>query len=106
LLAVLGPAYAPALGPLAALLPGVAAYAAASSLSAFFTNHLGRPQWAAKIAGLSLALNTAGALWAVPRFGMLGAAWSTSVSYGIAITVAAAWFLRETGLPWRALVRR
>jgi O-antigen/teichoic acid export membrane protein len=104
--AVLGPAYAPALGPLAALLPGVAAYAAASSLSAFFTNHLGRPQWAARIAGLSLALNTAGAFWAVPRFGMLGAAWSTSVSYGIAITVAAAWFLREAGLPWSALVRR
>jgi O-antigen/teichoic acid export membrane protein len=104
--AALGPAYAPARAPLAALLPGVAAYAAASSLSAFFTNHLGRPQWAAKIAGLSLVLNTAGALWAVPRFGMLGAAWSTSLSYGIAITVAAVWFLRETGMPWRALVRQ
>ena len=40
---VMGPAYADSVLPLAALLPGVAAYAAASSLSAFYTNHLGRP---------------------------------------------------------------
>ncbi|RZK99028.1 MAG: teichoic acid transporter, partial [Rubrivivax sp.] len=40
---VMGAAYADSVMPLAALLPGVAAYAAASSLSAFYTNHLGRP---------------------------------------------------------------
>src|SRR5574343_1596472 len=39
---VMGEVYAASLLPLAALLPGVAAYAAASSLSAFYTNHLGR----------------------------------------------------------------
>ena len=36
---------------------GVAAYAAASSLSAFYTNHLGRPQLSGAIAGLSLPLS-------------------------------------------------
>lgn len=94
---VLGPAYAGALAPLAALLPGVVAYAAASSLSAFFTNHLGRPQLAGCIAALSLALGTLGCLWAVPRWGMTGAAASTSVAYVVAIGAALWLFRRAAG---------
>jgi len=100
----LGAAYAPALGPLALLLPGVAAYAAASSLSAYFTNQRGRPQWSAAIAGLSLALTLAIASFAVPRYGAGGAAAATSLAYAIAIGVALRSFLRDAGLPWRAVI--
>jgi O-antigen/teichoic acid export membrane protein len=95
---VLGEAYAGSLRPLAALLPGIVAYAAASSLSAFFTNHLGRPHLAGLIATLSLTLNTLGCLLAVPRWGALGAAASTSVAYVGAIGVAL-WLFRRASRP-------
>jgi O-antigen/teichoic acid export membrane protein len=101
---VLGPVYAAALHPLALLLPGIAGYAAASSLSAYYTNHCGRPQWSAGIAGLSLALTLAIAAWSIPRFGAAGAALATSLAYAMAILVALRLFLRDAGLPWRALI--
>ncbi|WP_428419999.1 lipopolysaccharide biosynthesis protein [Methylibium sp.] len=100
---VLGAAYAGALLPLGLLLPGIAGYAAASSLSAYYTNQRGRPQWSAAIAGLSLALTLAIAAWSIPRYGAAGAALATSLAYGLAIAVALALFLRDTRLPWTAL---
>lgn len=103
---LLGAAYAGAWKPLALLLPGVVLYAAASALSAYFTNHLGRPQWPAWIAALSLASNTLGCLWAVPRHGLAGAALSTSASYALAMGFAVTLFLRASGLPLRALWQR
>lgn len=95
---VLGEAYVGSLMPLAALLPGIAAYAAASSLSAFFTNHLGRPHLSGLIATLSLTLNTLGCLLVVPRWGALGAAASTSAAYVGAIGVAL-WLFRRAARP-------
>ena len=102
---VLGAAYADALLPLLLLLPGVAGYAAASSLSAWFTHQRGRPQWAAGIAGLSLLLTLLIAAFSVPRYGVAGAAVATSAAFLIAIAVALRLFLRDAGLPWRALWR-
>ena len=102
---VLGAAYADALLPLLLLLPGVAGYAAASSLSAWFTHQRGRPQWAAGIAGLSLLLTLLIAAFSVPRYGAAGAAVATSAAFLIAIAVALRSFLRDAGLPWRALWR-
>lgn len=96
----LGHAYFDARWPLAALLPGIAGYAAASSLSAFYTNHLGRPHLSAAVAGLSLTLNVCVSLWAVPRWGALGAAVSTSLAYLVAIVVACGIFLKHAGLGW------
>jgi O-antigen/teichoic acid export membrane protein len=101
----LGAGYAEALVPLALLLPGVAGYAAASSLSAYYTNQRGRPQWSAGIAGLSLALTLVIAAVAVPRLGAAGAALATSLAYVVAIALALRIFLRDAGLPWRALLR-
>jgi O-antigen/teichoic acid export membrane protein len=100
---VLGAGYEGVSTPLALLLPGVVAYAAASAVSAYFTNQLGRPGWAGRVAALSLVLNTLGCLWAVPRYGAAGAAASTSLSYLIAIAAAWAVFLRAAGLPPNAL---
>lgn len=102
---VLGEAYREALLPLLLLLPGIAGYAAASSLSAFYTNHRGRPQWSAAIAALSLAITLAVAALAVPRLGGAGAALATSAGYLVAIGVALRLFLRDAGLPATALWR-
>lgn len=103
--AVLGEAYRASLVPLALLLPGVAVYAAASALSAYYTQHLGRPHWAAGIAGLSLTLTLAIAAWSVPRWGAPGAAVATSLAFLGAIGVAWTLFARDTGLRWSALLR-
>jgi O-antigen/teichoic acid export membrane protein len=99
----MGEAYAASLWPLAALLPGVAAYAAASSLSAFYTNHLGRPQLSGLIAGTSLLISFGCGWLLVPRWGVVGAGVSSSLGYGVAIVAAYAVFLRQAGLPVRAL---
>ena len=101
----LGEAYQASLWPLAALLPGVAGYAAASSLSAFYTNHLGRPQLSGAIAGLSLLISFSLGWLLVPRYGALGAGVSSSVGYLGAIAVAYGVFLKQAGLPVRALWR-
>ncbi|RZL10678.1 MAG: teichoic acid transporter [Rubrivivax sp.] len=99
----MGPAYAASVWPLAALLPGVAAYAAASSLSAFYTNHLGKPQLSGGIAALSLAISFGAGCVMVPGMGALGAGVASSLGYIVAIGVAYAVFLRQAGLPLRAL---
>ncbi len=100
---VMGAAYEASLWPLAALLPGVAAYAAASSLSAFYTNHLGKPHLSGAIAGLSLLTSLLVGLALVPRWGPTGAALASSSGYFLAISGAYAVFLRHAGLPLRAL---
>lgn len=101
---LLGPAYAPAVPVLALLLPGVALYGAASALSSWFTNHAGRPQVPALLATGSLLINIAVSVWAIPRWGMLGGALATTLSYAITIGVAALWFARASGQPlWRIL---
>src|SRR5690606_16935866 len=80
----MGEAYAASVWPLAALLPGVAAYAAASSLSAFYTNHLGKPHLSGGIAALSLSISF-GAGWVlVPSLGALGAGVASSLGYLVA----------------------
>lgn len=100
---VMGPAYEASLLPLAALLPGVAAYAAASSLSAFYTNHLGRPQLSGAIAGMSLTISFCVGWFLVPMWGPLGAGVASSAGYIVAIVAAYGVFLKHAGLPVRAL---
>jgi O-antigen/teichoic acid export membrane protein len=102
---VMGPAYAASLLPLAALLPGVAAYAAASSLSAFYTNHLGRPQLSGAIAATSLAISFGLGCVLVPRFGATGAGMASSLGYLLAIVAAYGVFLKHARLPLSALWR-
>jgi O-antigen/teichoic acid export membrane protein len=102
---VLGEAYRASVVPLALLLPGVVAYAAASGLSAYYTQHRARPHWAAGIAGLSLAVTLPVAFWAVPRWGASGAAFATSTAYLIAIGIGFWVFARDAGLRFSVLWR-
>lgn len=99
----MGPVYAESVWPLAALLPGVAAYAAASSLSAFYTNHLGKPHLSGGIAALSLAISFGAGWLMVPTMGALGAGLASTLGYTVAILAAYGVFLRHAGLSWRSL---
>lgn len=100
----LGPSYA-GVGPLlAVLLPGVLAYAPASVLSAYFTNHAGRPQVPAVIAMSSLLINVAVCWVAIPRVGVMGAAWATTAAYVLAMGGLLALFRRHAGWTWRQVL--
>jgi O-antigen/teichoic acid export membrane protein len=103
--ALLGPAYAGALQALAVLLPGVALYGAASALSAWFTNHAGRPLVPALLAGSSLLFTVVVSLLAIPRLGMLGGALATSLSYGATVGLGGWLFMRASGTPAGVLLR-
>ena len=100
----LGPAYAASLPLLAILLPGALVFGAGSALSAYFTNHAGRPQVPAQVAALSLLLNGGLSATLVPTLGMAGAALAASVSYAVAVAVLAWRFARHAGLPLTALL--
>jgi len=102
---VLGEPYADAVPLMLWLLPGVWAYGCASTLSAYYTNFLGKPRLSAAVAGASLLINVGACLVLVPRLGATGAAIATSLSYGLAITWGLALFRRHAGLRWRDLLR-
>jgi O-antigen/teichoic acid export membrane protein len=101
---VLGPAYAASLPLLAWLLPGALVFGGASALSAYFTNHAGRPQVPAQVAAVSLALNATLALTLVPLMGMAGAALAASLSYTASVLLLAWRFARHAGLPLVAVL--
>lgn len=103
--ALLGEAYRPSLIALAVLLPGVALFGAASALSAWFTNHAGRPMVPALLATTSLVINIGVSLLAIPRLGLVGGALATTLSYGLTVALAAVWFLRASGTPASVLLR-
>lgn len=103
--ALLGPAYGRSVPLLLLLLPGTWAYAAASTLSAFYTNFLGRPQLSAAVAGVSLLINIAVCAWLVPRLGAAGGALATSASYLLAIVWGLVLFRRHAGLRWVEVLR-
>ncbi len=103
---VLGADYEAAWWPLALLMPGTLAYSVASAVSAYFTNHLAKPQLAARIAGLSMGLNLALSAVLIPLWGIQGAAAATSLSYTLAIAVGLAMFFKASGLPFSALWAR
>jgi O-antigen/teichoic acid export membrane protein len=102
---LLGPAYADASLVLAVLLPGVLSYGAASPLSAYFTNHAGRPQVPALVAGLSLIINVALCLVLIPRLGIIGGAVATTISYVTSVIVMLLLFVRHSGIGVGALSR-
>jgi O-antigen/teichoic acid export membrane protein len=101
---LLGPDYAASVMLIGVLLPGVLLFGGASALSAYFTNHAGRPQVPAQVAGLSLVLNAVLSLLLVPRWGMAGAAAAASLAYAASVAVLAWLFARHAGLPLAAVV--
>lgn len=77
--------YLPSLVPFRILLPGVLAYGLAGIFSTYFTHQLGKPKIPLLISGLSMMINIIVCLILIPRIGMAGGAWATTISYLIAI---------------------
>lgn len=92
-----GARFAPAVRPMVVLLPGIVMMALYVILSRNFTSR-NRQQVNVVAAGLALGINVASNLWWIPRWGIVGAAASSCVSYGVAALVLLVVFLRESGL--------
>lgn len=83
---LLGEAYAPVAQTLIHLGPSVVLLAVPRILSQLLSGQ-GHPQYPLMAAVLSLLLGTFVAIWAIPRWGYLGAAWVTNLVSAITATV-------------------
>jgi O-antigen/teichoic acid export membrane protein len=90
---IYGEAFAPAYGPLLALLPGVVLLGGAKVL----TNEIagrGHPQYNSMASALGLGLTIFLDLLLIPRFGVLGAAIASSLAYAAIFVAAIVFYAR------------
>ncbi len=88
-----GNAFQEAYYPLLALLPGVILLGAAKVLTAEILGR-GYPQYNSLISGLGLAVTIAGDLIMIPRFGVMGAAVSSSLSYTVILIMSVGFYFK------------
>jgi O-antigen/teichoic acid export membrane protein len=93
-----GSQYREAVLPLILLVPGVAAWGGGRVLSQFISYNAGKPHLTSAAAILGAAINILGNLYAIPRWGIAGAAVTSSVSYIATLTIV--------GVVFAALGRR
>lgn len=92
--------YNPAVKPLLYLLPGIIAITLPKLLSADFAAR-GLPKYDLYASAVNFIVNLGLNLWLIPRYGISGAAISSSISYIIAASLTAYFYRRITGLPFR-----
>jgi O-antigen/teichoic acid export membrane protein len=101
--AVYGSRFDDAALPLRLLLPGIVAFASAGTFASYFIFQLGRPSAVTIINVAMIAAQLAGCFALVPRFGLAGAAISSTVAYVAAGMVNTVLFCRMSSLPAAAL---
>ncbi len=94
-----GAAFADAGVALRLILPGVVAYSVVAVLSRYIVGQ-GRPGTGTLVLMAGLAVNVAANLILVPRFGIDGAAASSSISYACTALLTLAMFRRLSGRGW------
>ena len=94
-----GDAFLPSVIPLLILLPGIIALGGAKTLTADLAGR-GKPQFGAYAAFVSLAVNIPLNLWLIPKWGIAGAAFASSVAYIIATIVVIIAFVKISGKLW------
>lgn len=100
---IFGAEYRAAFMPLVVLVLGVWIYGAASSISAYFTNHLGKVGLSALITSLSFCINLGISWYLIPEMGMLGAAFGTTLSYSLSMLVLMLLFWQYSGVNYADL---
>lgn len=85
------------------LLPGIIVYSVMPVLARFYTQQLGNPRVPLMFSSLSMIICAVTTVLLLPRFGILGGAVATSVSYITAFTASAIYFVRRTGIAPRRL---
>ncbi|MDQ6780752.1 MAG: oligosaccharide flippase family protein [Candidatus Eremiobacteraeota bacterium] len=100
---VYGPKFYPAALPLRVLLLGVVAFAAGGIFSSFFGYQFGRPAVLLYVMAATIVLQMLLAIVLVPRYGLLGAATASTVTYVLVGTMQALYFCKLTHLPVTSL---
>jgi O-antigen/teichoic acid export membrane protein len=85
------------------LLPGIVAYSMIGALTTFFLQQLGAPNRVLVYRVMSLAICAALTIALLPRLGIVGGAIATSISYVVSFALAAAYFVRRTGIAPKSL---
>ncbi len=98
-----GHRYAPAIPPMLMMLPGIIMISLYQILTRNFTSR-NRQQVNIIAAAIALGVNTSMNLVLIPRFGILGAAMSTAVSYTLAALMLLVVFVRESGSSFRSAI--
>ncbi len=81
------------------ILPGIVAYSVVAVLSRYIVGQ-GRPGTGTAVLLIGLALNVGSNLILIPRFGILGAAASSSISYAVTALLTLIVFRRLSGRGW------
>ncbi len=98
-----GVPFLPAIPALLALLPGVVCYSAQRVCGAYLLR-LNYPFRMSTILGSAVIVNLGLNLLWIPRWGIVGAALASTVSYALSATLFVAWAVRVSGLGLRAVV--
>ena len=91
--------FLPSAVPLLILLPGIVALGGAKTLTADMAGR-GKPQFGTYAALISLAVNIPLNLWLIPRWGISGAAFASSIAYIIATIVVVIAFVKISNKKW------
>ncbi|MGA4577386.1 polysaccharide biosynthesis C-terminal domain-containing protein [Limisphaera sp. VF-2] len=94
------PAFMPALSGFYAILPGIVAMSGTRVLCNFLAGY-GRPHLNIVVGAAALALNVVLNLLWIPKWGMVGAGFASSVSYFLALAVAGRFYARITQVSWK-----
>jgi O-antigen/teichoic acid export membrane protein len=97
---VYGSPFADAGVALRLILPGVVLYSVVAILSRYIVGR-GRPGTGTILLLIGLLANVVCNLVLIPRYGILGAAASSSISYGLTAVITLAVFLKMSGRGWR-----
>lgn len=85
------------------LLPGIIAYSITPVLSTFLSQQLGRPMIPVIVNTIATVVCASVTFLTIPRWGIVGGAFATSISYTFAMLAQAAYFVRRTGVRWNRL---
>lgn len=96
---IFGSKFAPSMAVVQTILPGVVIFMVYRIIESYYAG-LGKPLLSVRILFMSAILNILLNIWWIPRYGILGAAWATNVSYSLATLVFLWFFRKESRLPW------
>jgi O-antigen/teichoic acid export membrane protein len=98
-------AFAPAVEPLRWLLPGVFTLSVGKVLVQELLARE-KPHYTVFASAVAAAANLVGNVVLVPRMGIAGAAIASSISYSLLSLMLVRYYVRESGMPWTALLPR
>ena len=98
-----GIAFLPSVMPLLILLPGIVALGGAKTLTADLAGR-GKPQFGTYSAFISLAVNIPLNLWLIPKWGISGAAFASTIAYIVATLVVIGAFAKISQKSWSEIL--